>query len=338
MEPVEMEEKQVKPSMESEIIEDEITDKVVNEIHSFHVNDQSSSPRDSSSGVSDTQNSSKRKLDNHSDEQSLEAKKRKWNDLWQAIEIPPELSKRQRKKYIRKVLWETKWKPEKRAKEKEKLKQKKLQAKLENKPLGPSRNMLKHSTMAKSNCKLRITLDFSFDDLMTEADIGKCLKQLNNCYCLNRRATNPLQLHVTNFSGKAKIQFDKTTPYKNWDVNFHEANHLEVFSKEDLVYLTSDSDNVLSTLDHSKVYVIGALVDHNKYKNHTLEVAIKQGIQHAQLPIGEYLEMKTRKVLTINHVFAIMIHASEGTSWKDALLKVIPPRKGAVEKLSAEGT
>lgn len=30
------------------------------------------------------------------------------------VEIPPNLSKRQRKKFIKKVLWETKWKPLKR--------------------------------------------------------------------------------------------------------------------------------------------------------------------------------------------------------------------------------
>jgi tRNA (guanine9-N1)-methyltransferase len=274
----------------------------------------------------------KRKIECPSDEESLESKKQRWSDLCQGIEVPPELSKRQKKRYIRNVLWETKWKLAKRAREKEKLKQKKIQAKLENKSLGPSRKMLKNSTMANSSCKLRVALDFSYDNLMSDVDIGKCLKQLGSCYCLNRRATNPLQFYVTNFSGKAKEQFARTTPYDKWDVNFHEANHMDVFPKEDLIYLTSDSDNVLSTLDHSKVYVIGALVDHNRYKNHTLNVAIRQGIQHAQLPIGEYLEMKSRKVLTINHVFEILIHASEGISWKDAFLRVIPQRKGAVEK------
>ncbi len=30
-------------------------------------------------------------------------------------------------------------------------------------------------------------------------------------------------------------------------------------------------------------------------------MAVERGIAHAQLPIGQYLQMKTRKVLTINH-------------------------------------
>lgn len=30
-------------------------------------------------------------------------------------------------------------------------------------------------------------------------------------------------------------------------------------------------------------------------------LAVEKGMSHAQLPISEYLDMKTRKVLTINH-------------------------------------
>ena len=48
--------------------------------------------------------------------------------------------------------------------------------------------------------------------------------------------------------------------------------------------------------------------------------------------------MKTRKVLTVNHVFDILASASTGADWKDAFLAAIPSRKGAVVKVEEEET
>lgn len=31
------------------------------------------------------------------------------------------------------------------------------------------------------------------------------------------------------------------------------------------------------------------------------EMAVEKGMQHAQLPIGQYIEMKSRRILTVNH-------------------------------------
>ncbi|KDR15159.1 tRNA methyltransferase 10 homolog A isoform X1 [Zootermopsis nevadensis] len=251
---------------------------------------------------------------------------------WTKTEMPETLSKRQLKKLRKKEKWLA-YKPIKRAKEKLKLRQKKLDARQNNVKLGPSRKELKHSKMSQSNCKVRVAIDLSFDDLMNDKEISKCVKQLLRCYSLNRRAKDPVQFYITSFDGRCKAEMQKHTGYQNWDVYFHNESYADVFESKDLVYLTSESHSVISSLEADKVYVIGGLVDHNSYKGLCHQIAEEKGIRHGQLPIGEFLEMKTRKVLTIDHVFEIILEVTRGKSWKEALLNVLPPRKGAVEKV-----
>ena len=64
--------------------------------------------------------------------------------------------------------------------------------------------------------------------------------------------------------------------------------------------------------------------------------AVERGFTHARLPIDEFMDMKTRKVLTVNHVFDILASASNGNNWKDAFISAIPSRKGAVAKEEEE--
>ena len=51
-----------------------------------------------------------------------------------------------------------------------------------------------------------------------------------------------------------------------WQLNHGPGSYLDTFKQDELVYLTADSPNVLSELDPAKVYVIGGIVDRNRYK------------------------------------------------------------------------
>ena len=64
----------------------------------------------------------------------------------------------------------------------------------------------------------------------------------------------------------------------------------------------------------------------------THKLAVEKGVAHARLPIDQFIKMKTRKVLTIDHVFSILAAVTSGKSWKDAFLDVLPDRKGVESK------
>lgn len=61
--------------------------------------------------------------------------------------------------------------------------------------------------------------------------------------------------------------------------------------KTKLVYLTSDSGNVLEALEDDKVYVIGGIVDRNRLERAAISRAEELGIATAKLPITDYLSM-----------------------------------------------
>ena len=181
---------------------------------------------------------------------------------------------------------------------------------------------------------LRVAIDLSFDDLMTDRDIHKLLKQIQRTYSINRRADRPIQLYLTSFGGRSKTILDEIhCKYTSWDVHIKEESYGDVFSQEDLVYLTSDSPNVLSEVDESKAYIIGGLVDHNHHKGLCYKLAVERGIAHARLPISECVKLKSRTVITVNHVFEIMLLYSQTKDWKESLVQVLPARKmeGATE-------
>ncbi|KAH7192418.1 uncharacterized protein B0J16DRAFT_59639 [Fusarium flagelliforme] len=105
----------------------------------------------------------------------------------------------------------------------------------------------------------------------------------------------------------------------------------------DIVYLSSDSPYTLERLEPNTSYVIGGLVDKNREKGLCYKRARARGIRTARLPIGQYMVMQSRAVLTTNHVVEIMLKWLEYENWGDAFMSVIPKRKGGQLK-QQEGT
>jgi tRNA (guanine9-N1)-methyltransferase len=68
----------------------------------------------------------------------------------------------------------------------------------------------------------------------------------------------------------------------------------------------------------------------------TYTKAKEQGIATAQLPIGKFLQMDSRKVLTVNQMIDILLNYGQTSSWEVAFRAVIPKRKKAQLKETEE--
>lgn len=102
-------------------------------------------------------------------------------------------------------------------------------------------------------------------------------------------------------------------------------------SKEgEVIYLTADSDNEITHLTPYSTYIFGGIVDKNRHKGICYKRAMDRSIKTGRLPIGKYLKMNSRQVLTTNHVNDIMLKWFELGDWGEAFMQVLPARKGGV--------
>ena len=214
---------------------------------------------------------------------------------------------------------------------------------------------------------LTIILDCSFDELMTDKERVSLGSQLTRSYSDNRNAPYRAHMIVSSFSGGLKERFETVlgNHHRGWkgvkfteedflsaareaqnrmlsqhDNNSHEtltcALQTNSSKQGEIIYLTSDSPDTLTELKAYNTYVVGALVDRNRHKGICYKRAMDRNVKTAKLPIGEYMQMASRFVLTTNQVVEIMLRWLDCGDWAQAFLKVMPKRKGGVLKTKAE--
>ncbi|KAG7374629.1 tRNA guanine-1-methyltransferase [Nitzschia inconspicua] len=185
--------------------------------------------------------------------------------------------------------------------------------------------------------EFQVCLDCSFEDQMTYKELNSLASQIRYCYATNRRAKHPVRVTVTSLRGKTQEILQNVAGLDRWEHREFYQTDKDVLSaysdKARLVYLTSDSTNILQTLEEDKIYIIGGIVDRNRLKRATIDRAESLGIATAKLPISDHLDITATKVLTCNHVFDILVKWKEcNKDWKKTLLEVLPNRKDAKEK------
>lgn len=202
-----------------------------------------------------------------------------------------------------------------------------------------------------------IVIDCDYDELMHAKERISLASQLTRCYSENSRAIWRSHLMFSSWGGLLKERFDTVlTPYKNWKgikiipENFVRAAELAKqnmasprggklagpFAEKtdakpedgEVIYLSSDSPNTLTELRPYDTYIIGGLVDKNRHKAICYKHALDAGVKTAKLPIGDYIQMSSRAVMTTNHVVDIMLAWLEIGDWGEAFMKIMPQRKG----------
>ncbi|KAM9817127.1 tRNA methyltransferase 10 homolog C [Neosynchiropus ocellatus] len=177
-----------------------------------------------------------------------------------------------------------------------------------------------------------LVFDMSYESNMNRREVQNTVSQLLEVIGWNRRAPDPYHLHFCNLDpdGEYQSQLVKRYGADAWNRLFITStpqNHVDVFPHDRLVYLTADSPNVLRTYDHSKVYIIGALVDRSIKSGLSFANAKRLKLNTARLPLDEYLHWEVgAKTLTLDQMIRIMLTVKETGKWEEAF-KFVPSRK-----------
>ncbi|KAK4804098.1 hypothetical protein SAY86_003915 [Trapa natans] len=232
----------------------------------------------------------------------VERKRKEWQDTLESIPEEERMKLIEARKGLRKE------RMEKRSEEKEK--------------------KMERLTQAKETGQ-KIVIDLEFSHLMSPNEINSLCQQIMYCYAVNGKSPVPAYLWLTGCDGDMGSQLLRLPGFDKWVMEKESRSYIEALhdQKCNLVYLTADSETVLDELDINKIYIVGGLVDRNRWKGITKKKAQDQGIQTARLPIGSYLKMSSSQVLTVNQVIEILLKFMETKDWKESFFQVIPQRK-----------
>ncbi|KAL4921792.1 guanine-1-methyltransferase-domain-containing protein [Aspergillus aurantiobrunneus] len=214
---------------------------------------------------------------------------------------------------------------------------------------------------------LTLVIDCGFDDLMMPKERISLGQQLTRSHSENNRSPYNAHIVISSFDKLLKERFETVLhkTHEGWKgVRFIQEDYLYAAKQAiewmqgpqggklvgpfadnadaksedgEIVYLSSDSPETLTELKPYSTYIIGGLVDKNRYKGICHKRATEMGIKTAKLPIGDYIQMASRSVLATNHVVEIMVRWLQLRDWGEAFMQTLPARKGGVLRDTDKG-
>ena len=175
-----------------------------------------------------------------------------------------------------------------------------------------------------------VIIDCEWNASMTsEKELISLTQQIMYSYACNKAGLNPVRLWIVGASDAQKKLLHQLPGSQSWYMAVTSSNLDQLSLDPCSIYLTADSNNILDISDtsQSSAFIIGGIVDRNRHKNATLHKAESLGLATAQFPIGQYLPLKSSKVLTVNHVVQILVEVLGHHDWERAFHSVIPIRK-----------
>jgi len=179
----------------------------------------------------------------------------------------------------------------------------------------------------------KLVIDLDYDKYMKLAECRLLAKQLQLLYNYNKFKTiEPFDLHFTNCNTslptmQAIPRFLTNYQSTNFMAPFHSQSYLDLFPKDQLVYLTPAAKEPLHALNLDHIYIMGGFIDKSFRDPVSYIKAKKEGIRTARLPIDEHVVWGVgHKHLCLNHIIAILHDVQMHGDWRKSLCLHLPQR------------
>lgn len=178
----------------------------------------------------------------------------------------------------------------------------------------------------------QLIFDCGYEDEMTPFEVQNLVKQLKISFANNRYHSTPFFFNFTNLRPNGRIHSElikdiPTLHSKTFPIRVTEQFIPDDIAKERLVYLSPNSNNLLTSFNAEDVYIVGAIVDKGPKKPLSLAKAKALGIRTARLPLERFVKWKTsNKILTVDQMTQIMLEFKKSGDMRRAI-EHVPTRK-----------
>ncbi|CAF2719965.1 unnamed protein product [Rotaria sp. Silwood2] len=166
--------------------------------------------------------------------------------------------------------------------------------------------------------------EYNDNDISSENYYERLQLKIHSCFTLLHRYHSPSFVILCNLFSSNNDKWLRNSPY----CHATSLSYLDLFPREQLVYLSPDSPNTMSEYEHNVIYIFGGIFQKTKHERITLEKAKREQIRHQSLPLQKYLRFSpsANTVLSINQVYNILMTLKHNNNnWFEAL-KCIPER------------
>ncbi|CAF2719950.1 unnamed protein product [Rotaria sp. Silwood2] len=158
--------------------------------------------------------------------------------------------------------------------------------------------------------------EYNDNDISSENYYERLQLKIHSCFTLLHRYHSPSFVILCNLFSSNNDKWLRNSPY----CHATSLSYLDLFPREQLVYLSPDSPNTMSEYEHNVIYIFGGIFQKKKAK--------REQIRHQSLPLQKYLRFSpsANTVLSINQVYNILMTLKHNNNnWFEAL-KCIPER------------